>query len=263
MKGLMLHCGGQLAPREQVFAVAPPVPTRTYVPLAYESFITRIEKQLAVEGIRVKGEELALAKDGQRLFGLMELEFNDLPSREYGCVLGLRNSYDKSFSTGVVVGANCFVCDNLSFSGDISFERKHTANLLKDLSWLLTETVSQLPARFAAQSATFERYRRLELTDRQAHDLIIKLYDSHAVNITEVPRVLKEWREPSHPEFAESRNAWRLFNATTETIKGDLWRLPARTSALHRVLDIECGVVRDEGSAPTVAEPISEEVAMN
>ena len=49
MKGLMLHCGGQLKTRGEVFAVPAPAATSTYAPLPYESFISRIEKQLAVE----------------------------------------------------------------------------------------------------------------------------------------------------------------------------------------------------------------------
>src|SRR6058998_2385791 len=112
MKGLMLHCGGQQKTREEVFSIPVPEATKTYAPLAFESFITRIEKQLLVEGIHIKEEQLALAKEGQRLFGLMELEFPQFPQRDYGCVLGLRNSYDKSYATGVCIGASVFVCDN-------------------------------------------------------------------------------------------------------------------------------------------------------
>jgi len=36
-----------------------------------------------------------------------------------------------------------------------------------------------------------------------------------------------------------------LFNAATNTIKGDLWRLPARTRAIHGILDEECGLQKD------------------
>src|ERR1043165_9130875 len=53
MKGLTLHCGGQLKSREEVFAVPVPPPTASYVPLSHESFVTRIEKQVAVEGITI------------------------------------------------------------------------------------------------------------------------------------------------------------------------------------------------------------------
>lgn len=243
MNGLMLHCGGQLKTREEVFAVPTPQATSTYVPLSYESFLTRIEKLLAVEGMTVKEERLALSANGQRFFGLLGLEMPGHGHNDYRCVLGLRNSYDKSVSSGVCVGASVFVCDNLSFNGEVTFTRKHTVNLLRDLQWLLTETVSQLPGKFRAQSETFETYRRAEISDQQAHDLIIRLVDAGAINVGDIRLVLKEWREPRHPEFATpGKTAWRLFNAATEAIKGDLWRLPARTTRLHDVLDQACPV---------------------
>lgn len=238
MNGLMLHCGGQLKSREEVFAVPVPPATSTYVPLPYESFLTRIGKQLTVEGITVKEEHLALSANGQRLFGLLALTMPGVRQQDYGCVLGLRNSYDKSVSSGLCVGASVFVCDNLSFQGEVAFTRKHTANLLRDLSWMITEMVAQLPTRFAEQSAAFESYRQTELSDGQAHDLMVRMLDRKVICATELPHVLKEWRTPRHAEFAEhGRTVWRLFNAATETIKGDLWRLPVRSRALHAILD--------------------------
>lgn len=244
MNGLMLHCGGQQRSRDEVFTVPVPVATPSYVPLPYESFVTRIEKELAVNEIDIVEERFALAKNGQRLFGLIQLRIPGIEANGYGCVLGLRNSYDKSFASGLCIGATVFVCDNLSFSGSsITFERKHTANLLRDLAWIITQTVAELPVLFAAQSRTFETYRAMELTDAKAHDAIIRCYDAGALNVTDIPTTLKEWREPRHPEFQSSRNtAWCLFNAVTETVKGDLWRLPARTRALHGVLDGICGL---------------------
>lgn len=241
MSGLMLHCGGQLKTREEVFAVPTPPATSTYAPLSYESFLMRIEKQLAIEGVAVKEEHLALSANGQRMFGLLGLEMPGHEHRLYRCVLGLRNSYDKSISTGVCIGASVFVCDNLSFNGEVTFQRKHTPNLLRDLSWLITETISQLPGKFLAQSKAFDAYENSAISDRQAHDLIIRFLDEGAINITDIRMVLKEWREPRHPEFAGcGKNAWRLFNAATEAIKGDLWRLPARTTRIHAILDAEC-----------------------
>lgn len=260
MNGLMLHCGGQLKTREEVFAVPVPAATATYAPLPYESFVLRIEKQLTVEGIHVTEERLALTKTGQRLFGLMAVELPGANHRDYGAVLGLRTSYDKSFANGLCIGASVFVCDNLSFQGEVTFERKHTAGMLRDLSWMISETVSTLPARFAAQSKTFEAYRSRELLDEEAHDLAIRLWDAGAIGTLEIPRLITEWRDPRHPELTrEGKSAWRLFNAATETIKGDLWRLPARTRAIHTILDEVCGVSPgDNGGAPAL--PVAVEV---
>jgi hypothetical protein len=263
MKGLMLHCGGQLATRDEVFSVPAPTATETYAPLPYESFVTRIEKQLTVDGIGITEERLALGKNGQRLFGLLGLEMPGLVKAEYGCVLGLRTSYDKSFANGVCIGAAVFVCDNLSFAGEVTFERKHTAGMLRDLSWMISETVLTLPERFAEQSATFETYREHELDDRDVHDLAIRLWDAGALGTLEIPRLIKEWREPRHQEFAQAKKTtWRLFNAATEIIKGDLWRLPARTRAVHRVLDEVCGLpAGGNGAGKDLPEPA--EVVLN
>src|SRR5437667_1920015 len=258
----MLHCGGQLKTRGEVFAVPAPAATSTYAPLPYESFISRIEKQLAVEGIRITEERLALSKNGQRLFGLLALTMPGFVPTDYGCVLGLRTSYDKSFANGVCIGASVFVCDNLSFQGEVTFERKHTAGMLRDLSWMIGETVSTLPMRFARQSATFEGYKRRELSHKDVHDLVIRFWDAGALGALEIPRLIKEWRGPRHPEVVQmGKTAWHLFNSVTETIKGDLWRLPARTRAIHPNLHQECGLERNGNGAPDEPSEIVEVTA--
>src|SRR5258708_38920211 len=110
--------------------------------------------------------------------------------------------------------------------------------MLRDLTWMISETVSTLPTRFVAQSVTFETYKHREMRDKDVHDIAIRLWDAGALGSLEIPRFIKEWREPHHPEFNQmAKNAWRLFNAATEVIKGDLWRLPARTCTLHTILD--------------------------
>jgi len=255
MKGLMLHCGAQLKTRQEVFAVPAPPGTATYTPLPYESFLKRIEKQLAVEGIQIFEQGLALAKDGQRLFGLMTLKMPEFVAPDYGCVLGLRTSYDKSLANGVCIGATVFVCDNLSFQGEVTFERKHTAGMLRDLSWMISETVSTLPMRFAAQSVSFEAYKQRKLSDNDVHDLAIRLWDVGALGLLEIPKFINEWREPRYPEFVQTgKTAWLAFNAATEVAKGDLWRLPARTKAIHNVFDDVCKIqqLRNDSSDLTI-----------
>ena len=76
-----------------------------------------------------------------------------------------------------------------------------------------------------------------------AHDLVIRALDSRVLPVTNIPGVLREWREPRHPEFCEGgRTAWRLFNAFTESLKGSLDALPRRTQGLHGLLDSACGL---------------------
>lgn len=80
-----------------------------------------------------------------------------------------------------------------------------------------------------------------EIEDRTAHDLIVRATDVGVCPIQLIPRVLYEWREPRHEAFAP-RNAWSLFNAFTEALKGNLIELPRRTEALHGLLEVLGGI---------------------
>lgn len=50
-------------------------------------------------------------------------------------------------------------------------------------------------------------------------------------------------RSVRHEEFAQTKNAWRLFNAYTEVLKGSsLFKRPRQTQPLHAMLDDACGL---------------------
>ncbi len=73
---------------------------------------------------------------------------------------------------------------------------------------------------------------------------MVRAVDSRVSPVTQLPTVIKEWREPSHDEFAENgRSVWRLFNAFTERFKSrSLTVLPRRSQALHGLMDCVCQV---------------------
>ena len=49
---------------------------------------------------------------------------------EGGAAIGIRTSNDKSLALQLAIGYRVFVCDNMSFAGDlIALRRKHTGNL--------------------------------------------------------------------------------------------------------------------------------------
>ena len=80
------------------------------------------------------------------------------------------------------------------------------------------------------------------LVDSAAHDLLVQALDARVLPVTRLPDVLREWRQPRHAEFRAYKTAWRLFNAFTEALKGNLDALPRRTQALHGLLDAACGL---------------------
>ena len=98
-------------------------------------------------------------------------------TQDYAYVLGLRNSHDKRFPAGLAVGASVFVCDNLSFSGEIKIARKHTRHIVRDLPELVSGAVGQLAERWHEQARRIDAYRSHEIGDKQAHDLIVRALD--------------------------------------------------------------------------------------
>ena len=243
MANLVLHCGASKIERGALATVPTPAPTESWFPIPHTALIEKVEQTLTATRMRVISEAHGLSADGLRYFGLMEVA-NCQETQDYAYVLGLRNSHDKRFPAGLAVGASVFVCDNLSFSGEIKIARKHTRHIVRDLPQLVSGAVGQLAERWHEQARRIDAYRSHEIGDKQAHDLIVRALDAQAVTVTQIPRILTEWRTPRHPEFAvDGKTAWRLFNAVTEAAKGcGLWSLPARTQALHALLDSEVGL---------------------
>lgn len=238
---LVLHTGARSATREQVALVPTPARTPTWVPIPHARLLDGVQGCLERAGLAVISEAHGLTPDGSRYFALLQVGHADAEG-DFGLVVGLRNSHDKTFPAGLVVGASVFVCDNLSFSGEVRLARKHTAHVQRDLPQLIERAVGRLGDLRRTQDARFAVYRQHDLTDASAHDLIVRSLDVGVIPVTRLPLVLREWREPRHPEFREGRTAWRLFNAFTEGLKGNLDALPRRTQALHGLVDAACGL---------------------
>lgn len=129
-----------------------------------------------------------------------------------------------------------------SFSGEIKFGRKHTRFINRDLPQLVSRSIGQLLAKWHDQDKRIAAYKEAEITDIEAHDLVIRATDVGVCSNRLIPPVLHEWREPRHNAFV-GRNVWSLFNAFTEALKdGSLAELPKRTEALHGLLDTHVGL---------------------
>ena len=136
MNGLMLHTGAQTVELAQMGLVQTPERTDTWVPIAHDRFLGGVIEQLQAAHMNIVSRAHGLTRDGARYFGLLQV-VNGTNHNDYGMVVGVRNSHDKSFPAGLVVGASVFVCDNLSFSGEIKLARKHTVFVERDLPQLI------------------------------------------------------------------------------------------------------------------------------
>lgn len=215
---LILHCGAAAVELDQVARVITPRPTSTWHPIPHHQLIETVQCTLAATNLKIGGQAHSLTHDGSRYFGIMEIIQGRESSADYCWVLGLRNSHDKTFPAGIVAGASCFVCDNLSFSGDVKIARKHTRYINRDLPQLVSRAVGMLHDKWNQQDKRIEAYKNHRLGSVAAHDLIVRSVDVGVCANSYIPDVLKQWREPRHEVF-QPRNVWSLFNAFTEALK--------------------------------------------
>jgi len=249
---LILHCGAAQATREQVDAAPTPEPTKTWFPIPHGRLIQTVETQLVDAGYEVASQQHGLTREGQRYFGVLGLKTR-LADADYHWVVGIRNSHDKSFPAALCTGVRVFVCDNLSFNSDVTVTRKHTRWGERDIGNLIMGAVGQLADKFRANDERIEYYRGTEMTDRDAHDLVIRAADCRAITGMQILRVLDEWRRPEFEAFAD-RTLWSLQNAFTAIYRENEAGMTARRShALHGLLDAYCGFTIGE-QVPVVLE---------
>ena len=241
---LVLHAGAEHVALEALATVPTPDATETWQPVPHATLVQEVKDELAVAGYQVTREEHALWKGGLRYFGLIEISREgENQNLEYTLAAGLRNSHDKTFPAALALGNRVFVCDNLAFSGEVQLTRKHTRYVLRDLPALVGRGVGQLAQQRVKLEARITTYKTLTLTDKDAHDILVRAIDRKVIAGQALPHVLQEWRHPQHEEFA-SRTGWSLFNSFTEVLKGtNPGDLPRRTMALYGLMDQVTGLL--------------------
>jgi hypothetical protein len=241
----MLHCGGKAASIEEIREHKTPPPNGRHFPLAHSKLIDSVSGMIESAGFEILRQTHALSHQGARYFGVMQIANGGGRESDYGWTVGLRNSDDKTFRASMVTGTRVFVCDNLAFSGnEIHVSRIHTRWAERDLNQMITRAVGMLGSRLVDMDRRIAAYKQFDLTDREAHDILIRSVDCGAITPKQLPGVLTQWRTPNHEEFAP-RTVWSLFNAHTEIHKeiknpNDLIK---RGQALHGLMDMHCELI--------------------
>ena len=107
MVNLVLHCGARHVERRAIEKSPTPLASQTWVPVPHHRLLEQVESTITGNGLTVINQAHALWQDGQRYFGLLEVA-NGESHADYGLVIGLRNSHDKSFPAAIAMGSCCF-----------------------------------------------------------------------------------------------------------------------------------------------------------
>ena len=95
-------CDGKFVNRDEVALVVTPAPTESWKPVSHIEVIDAVTEVVKAHDWQIMNEKYGLARDGQKLFGVMEI--NKSSSSDWIRSIGIRNSHDKSFSAGITAG---------------------------------------------------------------------------------------------------------------------------------------------------------------
>ena len=229
---LCLHTGGAALSYDELRHVPTPEPTESHMPLAHHELVEMVRFTLQYHGHEIVEEHHATSHEGMRYFGVMTLRS---AYGDYGDIVGLRNSNDRTFPIGLAFGSRVFVCDNLAFIGDNVIKRKHTIKSKREMPTLLAELVAPLQAQRLAQNTKLLTYQNTAINDAQADHAILSMYREGVFGVTRIADVVEQFERPLHDWGG--RTAWRLFNAATFALAGKVAESPDVTRKLHDVID--------------------------
>jgi hypothetical protein len=236
MSGVILHACGRVVERDEIYDAPTPDGTHSWTPVPHRTVLQLVEQTIVTSGLEVTDSSFALARGGDRMFGVLTLA----GGTDYATVIGVRNSHDKSFPVSFCLGSRVFVCDNLAFSAEVVVKTKHSRLVLDRLPRLVNEGIAELINKRGHQAQRIEAYKEGTIRDLpHLHDLVMRSYRAKAIPARAIAEVVEEYETPRHPEFA-APTLWSFFNSVTEVLKsyGDLTQ---RTQRLHGVVDAEVG----------------------
>lgn len=217
MSELILHRGAVNVDRKDLDSIAVPPETPTYKPISHYALVTSITKiaQDMLTGYTLDSEEFGVARNGSQFFGVLCFRHNDFNT---SLSIGIRNSTDKSISVGLCMGSKIMCCDNLAFRGDITFLKKHTLNVWKNLEDLAISTLYRSTKVHQEITDDFDRMKAIELNDARAFMLLGLMYGKEIISPRQLTVALDQWNKPNHDEF-QPRNLYSLYNGVTESLK--------------------------------------------
>ena len=218
MNQLLVHTrGANYVQLDDLRNVPLPQTTESYTPVSHYDLAVNLAEvsQDLLQDFRFRKAQYGLARKGNQMFGVLMYQNG---SEEMGLSIGFRNSYDKSMSVGIAIGASVFVCDNLAFTGDITVMRKHTLNVWSDLEEMMVTTIYRSQHNFQHIVEDARKFREIPLQDDHAFAMMGQLFGYNIITPRQMPIFKHEWLKPKHEDF-QPRNMWSLYNAGTEALK--------------------------------------------
>lgn len=209
-----------LATLDRIRSAPVPARTETYSPIPHSLFIENLQNKIIHSGFLLGNQRLYSNLLGTRLVGFIDVKSADQDLSDFGMnlSLGFKNSYDKSMSAAIVLGATVAICTNGVIAGDlIAFKRKHTGTVLEEVNEKINEAILQIRNVFARLVSDAKIMANYQLTQRQKSEILgIMYFEEDIVTPTQLSIVKKELESS---EMFKGDSLWDLYNHITVALK--------------------------------------------
>lgn len=207
---LLAHRGAQIVTRDQLKEYVTPEATETFKPVGHSQLVETLTQVMHDRGLFITREQFAV--QNHRLFGVFDLEWQKM--EEYGAAVGFRHANDKSMPIVIAVGARVWLCDNLSYLGELITMRKHTRKL--DLAEELDRTMYRYMQGWRKLKDDIEIQQQAEIEERRAKTLIYDIFRQKILPLKLFHPVVEGYETATKDQKG---TGWMLHNACTAPIK--------------------------------------------
>jgi hypothetical protein len=207
---LIAHRGAEIVTREQLANYPAPEATATFKPVGHAELVATLTQVMQDRGLQIVREQFAV--QSQKLFGTFDLEWQRMD--EFGAAVGFRHANDKSMPIQIAVGARVFVCDNMSFLGELIHTRRHTAKL--DLGQELDGAMYRYMQGFRRLLDDINVQKETVMEERKAKTLIYDIFRQKILPVRLFHPIVEDYETRAK---AEPPTGWLLHNCCTAQIK--------------------------------------------
>jgi hypothetical protein len=204
---LIAHRGAEIVTRDQLVNYPAPEPTETWKPVSHLQLVDTLTQVMQDRGLHITREQFAV--QSHKLFGTFDLEWQKM--EEYGAAVGFRHATDKSMAIQIAVVARVFVCDNMSFLGEMITVRKHTSKL--DLAEEMDRAMFKYIQGYRRLLDDISMQKETVLEERRAKQLVYDIFQQKILPLRLFPYVAHGVQN------TKQMTAWQFHNICTGNSK--------------------------------------------
>ena len=225
------HRGSVEITYDDLRQITPPGDTDTYTAIGHSDFAETLYKHadrlMEPKGYQLEGQKYIVSKEGDRMFFIHSYANGDSGLR---LALAGRNSYDKSMTAAVGIGARVTVCDNLCMITEdgISIFRKHSGNARGYLNDQIILGMVKATDSWDDMRAERDHMVGVDLEEREGFELMghtkaMTRNIKFSKRLLDTPKqwnaVQDYWEAPKHDYEGGNRTLWAWYKSFTVDMK--------------------------------------------